>query len=152
MEDRTAGRRGAALMAVAEQAAALHLRLRAMAEDLHRRPELTGACRGVLQELVRNGAPRTVPQLARARSCTRQHVQALVNRLCADGLAELVDNPDHRRSRLVRLTPAGRDVIEGMWAREAALIERLPVRASAAELASAARVLEQVRHAVEGAR
>src|SRR5579884_1073083 len=97
----------ASLLALFEEVAALHLRLRAVAHDLHRRPELTAACRGVLQDLMREGA-RTVPQLARRRSCSRQHVQALVNRLRADGLAELVDNPDHRRSRLVRLTPAGR--------------------------------------------
>src|SRR5262249_56384041 len=86
--------RGAALMAVIEEAAALHLRARAVVEQLHSRPELTNACRGVLRDLARLG-PRTVPQLARRRECSRQHVQVLVNRLVADGLAEMVPNPHH---------------------------------------------------------
>src|SRR5215831_6683621 len=112
--------RGAALMAVIEEAAALHLRAQAVVEQLHRRPELTDACRGVLRDLARLG-PRTVPQLARGRDCSRQHVQVLVNRLVADGMAELIANPDHRRSSLVELTEGGRAALEAMWRREAEL-------------------------------
>jgi DNA-binding MarR family transcriptional regulator len=133
-----------ALMALFEQAAGLHLQLRVSMQELHRRPELTTACRGVLRELMEAGS-RTVPQLARLRSCSRQHVQVLVNRLCRDGLAELVDNPDHRRSRLVRLTAEGRAALEAMWAREAEAVGALPVTVSADELVRAAEVLRSVR-------
>ena len=141
--------RGAALMAVIEEAVALHLRAQAVVEQLHGRPELTSACRGVLRDLARLG-PRTVPQLARGRECSRQHVQVLVNRLAAEGMAELVPNPDHRRSPLVRLTPAGKATLEAMWRREGGVINELPTALSVEELDSAARVLREMRELLEG--
>src|SRR5262245_35804233 len=141
----------APVTAVIEEAAALHLRARAVAEQLHRRPELTDACRGVLRDLAQLG-PRTVPQLARRRDCSRQHVQLLVNRLVADGMAELIDNPDHRRSRLVSLTGAGREALEAMWRREAELIEALPVALAAGQLQGAVDVLRELRRLLEAVR
>ena len=143
--------RGAALMAVIEEAAALHLRAQAVVEQLHGRPELTNACRGVLRDLARLG-PRTVPQLARGRECSRQHVQVLVNRLAADGMAEMIPNPDHCRSPLVRLTPAGRDTLEAMWRREGDVIDELPTALQVEELEGATRVLREMRLLLEGAR
>ncbi len=123
---------------------ALHLRLRAVTDQLHGRPELTAVCRGVLQDLARLG-PRTVPQLARRRQCWRQHLQVLINRLVAERMAELVTNPDHRRSRLVRLTDRGRETLEAMWKREAELVEELPITLSHGELATTARALQELR-------
>jgi len=140
--------RGGAVLAVLEEAVALHLRAATVVEQLHRRPELTGACRGVLRDLARLG-PHTVPQLARRRDCSRQHVQVLVKRLVADGMAELVDNPDHRRSPLVRLTPSGKDTLETMWRREAELIDELPAALAIEELEAACRVLRQLRRLLE---
>ena len=136
-------RRGAAVMAVIEEAVALHLRAGTAVEQLHRRPELTSACRGVLRDLAHLG-PHTVPQLGRRRDCSRQHVQVLVNRLVADGMAELVDNPDHRRSPLVRLTPRGKNTLETMWRREAELIDSLPAVLGMEELEGARRVLSEL--------
>src|SRR5262245_6032955 len=138
-------------MAVIEEAVALHLRANAVVELLHERPALTNACRGVLRDLARLG-PRTVPQLARRRECSRQHVQVLVNRLVADGMAELMDNPDHRRSPLVSLTPAGRGALEAMWRREAELIDELPVGPAVEDLERAAGVLREVRRLLETVR
>lgn len=135
-------------MAVIEEAAALHLRARAVVEHLHSRPELTNACRGVLRDLARLG-PRTVPQLARRRECSRQHVQVLVNRLAADGMAELVPNPDHRRSPLVRLTRVGKDTLEAMWRREADVIDELPSALDVEELECATRVMRELRRLLE---
>lgn len=54
----------------------------------------------------------TVPQVARRLGVSRQNVQRITNELVADGLAELTDNPDHRTSPLVRLTPEGARVLE----------------------------------------
>lgn len=142
---------GAAALAVIEEAVALHLRARAVVERLHQRPELTDACRGVLHDLARLG-PRTVPQLARRRECSRQHVQVLVNRLVADGMAVLVDNPDHRRSCLVSLTAKGKEALEIMWRREAELIDDLPVESAVEEIEGAANVLRELRWLLEAVR
>jgi DNA-binding MarR family transcriptional regulator len=142
------GEAAAATMAVLEEAVALHLRLQATAEALHGRTELTRACRGVLRDLARLG-PHTVPQLARRRPLTRQTVQEQVNRLVAAGLAELLANPDHARSRLVRLTAAGRDAVHEMEEQETALVSGLPPVASVDELERTAAVLRGLRRQLE---
>ena len=45
---------------------------------------------------------RTVPQIARRMGRPRQAVQRIANQLVEDGLAEFVDNPDHRGSPILR--------------------------------------------------
>lgn len=138
----------AATMGVLEEAVALHLRLQVTAEALHGRTELTRACRGVLRDLARLG-PHTVPQLARRRPLTRQTVQEQVNRLVAAGLAELLPNPDHARSRLVRLTAAGLDAVHEMEEQETELVSCLPPVASVDELERTAAVLRGLRQQLE---
>jgi DNA-binding MarR family transcriptional regulator len=138
----------AATMAVFEEAVALHLRLQATAEDLHACQPLTRACRGMLRDLARLG-PRTVPQLARRRPLSRQTIQAQVNQLVAAGMAELLDNPDHARSRLVSLTEAGRRAVDEMEALEVRLVETLPPVASTEELGRTATVLRELRQRLE---
>jgi DNA-binding MarR family transcriptional regulator len=49
----------------------------------------------------------TVPQIAQMRPTSRQRMQRLANELEAEGLVEFIDNPKHRRSKLVRLTRKG---------------------------------------------
>jgi DNA-binding MarR family transcriptional regulator len=51
--------------------------------------------------------PLTVPQIAQMRPTSRQRMQRLADELAAEGLVEFIDNPKHRRSKLVRLTPKG---------------------------------------------
>src|SRR5215208_5163306 len=51
--------------------------------------------------------PLTVPQIAQMRPTSRQRMQRLADELAAEGLVEFIDNPKHRRSKLVRLTPEG---------------------------------------------
>lgn len=52
-------------------------------------------------------APLTVPQVARAWWLSRQSVQRVADVLVAEKLAVYEDNPGHRRSRLLRITPQG---------------------------------------------
>lgn len=52
--------------------------------------------------------PATVAQIARKLGLTRQSVQRVADLLNRDGLTEYVDNPVHRRSKLVRITSRGR--------------------------------------------
>src|SRR5215469_7397840 len=64
---------------------------------------LTAARWQVLGALALAGRPLTVPQIARRMGLTRQAVQASVNRLVSEALAEAGANLDHRRSPLIRL-------------------------------------------------
>ena len=66
-----------------------------------------GGIWGFLHSLAVEGA-QTVPQLARARPVSRQHIQVIANEASADGLIEFIDNPAHKRSKLLRLTKKGR--------------------------------------------
>jgi DNA-binding MarR family transcriptional regulator len=67
-------------------------------------------------------------------------------------MAELLPNPDHRRSRLVQLTDRGREEIEEMWRREEDLVAALPITASEDEVVIAVRVLQELRRLLPDAR
>jgi DNA-binding MarR family transcriptional regulator len=61
---------------------------------------------GFLRSLALIG-PLTVPQMAQMRPTSRQRMQRLADELAVEGLVEFVDNPRHRRSKLMRLTRKG---------------------------------------------
>ena len=65
-----------------------------------------GGAFGFLRSIALLG-PLTVPQIAQMRPTSRQRMQRLADELAAEGLVEFVDNPKHRRSKLVRLTRDG---------------------------------------------
>lgn len=65
-----------------------------------------GGAFGFMRSLALLG-PLTVPQIAQMRPTSRQRMQRLADELVAEGLVEFIDNPKHRRSKLVRLTPVG---------------------------------------------
>jgi len=118
-------------------------------ERLHRRERLTMGRRGVLEFVHRNG-PSTVPGIAARRFVSRQHIQMLVHGLLERRLVELATNPAHRRSALVALTPAGRQTIQRMKARERRLAAGLDPGLGPARLRSAARTLRRLRAALGG--
>jgi DNA-binding MarR family transcriptional regulator len=65
-----------------------------------------GGAFGFMRSLALLG-PLTVPQIAQMRPTSRQRMQRLADELAAEGLVTFIDNPKHRRSKLVRLTPRG---------------------------------------------
>jgi DNA-binding MarR family transcriptional regulator len=75
---------------------------------------------GFVRSLALMG-PLTVPQIALMRPTSRQRMQRLADELAADGLVEFVDNPRHRRSKLVRLTAKGEARYRELSARLVAL-------------------------------
>ena len=132
---------------VGETVALFH-RLRAVSEQIHQLGELSSGKHGVLKGLGLFG-PQTVPQMARARPVSRQYIQTLVNLLAVNGHVELVDNPGHKRSRLVRLTPGGKKLVEEMNRRQAEVLEQLPINISETELRKAASILRALRQVFE---
>jgi DNA-binding MarR family transcriptional regulator len=67
---------------------------------------LTGARWQVLGSI--KDTPKTVAQIARKYELSRQGVLWLVRSLLEDGLVEYIDNPDHKRSKLLVFTEQGR--------------------------------------------
>src|SRR4051794_30966765 len=83
--------------------------LKALGDAMHADLGVTTSMRGVMGSLSALG-PRTVPELARERPVSRQHIQSVVNDLAAAGFVRAVPNPAHRRSALIELTAEGRRV------------------------------------------
>jgi DNA-binding MarR family transcriptional regulator len=123
-----------------------HVTVRA-AERLHGDEPVTLGGRAVLEFLAQRGAT-AVPEIARARQVTRQHIQALVNGLLELRLVARADNPAHRRSGLVQLTLEGRKAIERMKRRERRFFDALELQARPDDLRQAAATLRAVREAL----
>src|SRR5215470_7114302 len=67
-----------------------------------------------LMRSLENGGPQSVSQMARSRGVARQAIQQLADQLRADGLIEYLENPAHRRVKLMRITPNGGRVLRQM--------------------------------------
>ncbi len=125
----------------------LSRQLRSISRGLRGDGPLAGGHRDVLLELKRSG-PRTVPQLARAWGVTRQHVQGLINTLEDRGCVEFIENPAHKRSRLVRITSPGEGFLHEQRRREEGLLSTLHVGVSRERLQGATEVLRRVGKAL----
>lgn len=130
------------------ETALLFHRLRIVADQVHRQGEMSGGLRSVLRGLNKQGA-QTVPQMARVRAVSRQHIQMLINRLLEIGYVEQLPNPAHRRSPLIGLTEAGRKVVEEMNEREAKLLSLVDLGIPDIEMTEAARTLRELRRVFE---
>jgi DNA-binding MarR family transcriptional regulator len=139
--------------AVVDEAVALSWRVRYVADQIHTAGGRSETARGVLRGLVRYGA-RTVPQLAFARSVTRQHTQEVVDGLIEDGLVTRVPNPAHARSYLIEPTRRGIAVVAALDAEDARTMAAVGahMRVSRAELATTVRVLRELREGFESDR
>jgi DNA-binding MarR family transcriptional regulator len=83
-----------------------------------------------------------VPELARERPVSRQHIQTLVNALLAAGLVETRPNPEHRRSPLLSLSEEGRRRLKQLQDRETRLLAQTAPSVSPVELAAAMRLFD----------
>jgi DNA-binding MarR family transcriptional regulator len=88
------------------EVAQFFFRIRALGQRTGLITSWGGGAFGLLRNLALIG-PLTVPQIALMRPTSRQRMQRLADELAAEGLVEFVDNPSHRRSKLVRLTRKG---------------------------------------------
>lgn len=149
---------GAALMELTRHVQQL-ASLLAEAEDRLAAPSgQTGARAAVLA--CADPQPQTVAAVARRLGLTRQSVQRTADLLVADELAEYRPNPEHRRAKLLGLTPAGQRTLTAIEAAQAAWANRLAadldehldereLRRISGELAQLTRRLAQRRGATE---
>ncbi|MEV7145290.1 MULTISPECIES: MarR family transcriptional regulator [unclassified Streptomyces] len=108
--------------------------------------QIEGASVGVrsVLDLLRRFGPMTVPQMGRIMALSRQFVQRTVNDAAARGWAEVIPNPAHQRSSLIRLTDAGRTVITAVLAREHAVNRQVGGGLTDAEITACVRVLREL--------
>lgn len=86
--------------------------------------ELTARDRAVMEFLCSSG-PLSVPDIARRCDVSRQHIQVTVNALVSRGLLQSIENPNHKRSRLIRLSSLGHDTFEEIRRNESTFIAEL---------------------------
>jgi DNA-binding MarR family transcriptional regulator len=121
--------------------------LKQWAETLHAELDVNAGMRGVL-ELILLGGPATVPEMARARGVSRQHIQQQVDPLLEQGFLQRQDNPAHKRSSLIALTDKGRALIQNMRADELDALSRMQVGVSDNAILEATQVLSSLRAAL----
>lgn len=68
-------------------------------------PEGLSSARWQVMGAIDEG-PQTVSGIARRMGLTRQSVQRTVNELARSGIVRMLENPDHKRAKLVDLAPA----------------------------------------------
>ena len=85
-----------------------------------------------------------MPQIAREKSVSRQHIQLVANELLSLKLISTTENPGHKRSNLLRLTAKGRDLFESIQKKEAVLIKFLEKRFRQEDLSITLETLESI--------
>ena len=124
-------------------------RITRIAEEIHAEEPISIGMRGVLEFLLRHSSA-TVPTIARSRHVSRQLIQSHVNALSEEGLIRFEDNPAHRRSQMVTLTPRGEAMIERMRRREGAIFAEVAASVSDRRIGEATRTLRSIRSALKG--
>ena len=123
-------------------------RLKALGDQLHADLEITTAMRAVMETLAAEGA-MTVPQIAKLKGVSRQHIQLLADALCEGELATVRENPAHKRSSLIALTDKGKRAFSKMSGREAPVVEDLARSFGIEELERATGVLQRLAAALD---
>jgi DNA-binding MarR family transcriptional regulator len=103
---RDSNSKGEAIADLMIEVAQFFFRLRAVGQKTGFITSWGAGAFGFMRSLALTG-PLTVPQIAQMRPTSRQRMQRLADELAAEGLVEFIDNPRHRRSKLVRLTRKG---------------------------------------------
>ncbi|MER6674142.1 MarR family transcriptional regulator [Streptomyces sp. NPDC000983] len=108
--------------------------------------QIEGASVGVraVLDLLRRHGPLTVPQMGRIVALSRQFMQRMVNEAAERGWVESIPNPAHQRSSLIRLTPAGEELITAVLAREHALNRQVGGGLTDADLRACVKVLSEI--------
>ncbi len=93
-------------------------------------------------------APASVAQIARGLRLARQSVQRVADLLVRDGLAVYEENPRHRRSKLLRLTPQGLSVLRQIQKAQREWADASGAEIGEADLRQASAILYRVLRAV----
>lgn len=135
--------RGEAVAALMLDVAQCFFRIRALGQKAGLITSWGGGAFGFMRSLALLG-PLTVPQIAEMRPTSRQRMQRLADELAAEGLVKFVDNPRHRRSKLVRLTPKGEARYHEQNARLLAIAATMAGAVSEADIRKASDIVRQL--------
>jgi len=118
-------------------------RIRALGQKAGLITSWGGGAFGFMRSLAVLG-PLTVPQIAQMRPTSRQRMQRLADELEDEGLVEFIDNPKHRRSKLVRLTRKGDARYRELKARLLAIASTMGVGLSEGDVRKTTEIVRQL--------
>ncbi len=130
------------------QVAQCFFRIRALGQKTGLITSWGGGAFGFMRSLALLG-PLTVPQIAQMRPTSRQRMQRLADELAAEGLVEFIDNPKHRRSKLVRLTCKGDARYRELNAEFLLIASAMGLNLSEAEIRKATNIVRQLSDGVK---
>jgi DNA-binding MarR family transcriptional regulator len=145
------GDKGVAIADLMLEVAQFFFRLRAMGQRAGLITSWGGGAFGFMRSLAVVG-PLTVPQIAKMRPTSRQRMQRLADELAAEGLVAFIDNPRHRRSKLVRLTRKGEARYRAMSARLLAVAATMGEDLSETDIRKAAGIVRRLSDETKGER
>ncbi len=111
------------------------------------RPAGQTLARWVILDAIEDG-PATVAQVARRRGIARQAVQRVADLLADDGLAAYERNPGHRRAKLLRPTPRGREALRTISVAQKEWADAIGADVGAAKLERATALISEIRRVV----
>jgi DNA-binding MarR family transcriptional regulator len=141
--------KGEAIADLMLEVAQFFFRLRAVGQKTGLITSWGGGAFGFMRSLALLG-PLTVPQIAQMRPTSRQRMQRLADELAAEGLVEFIDNPQHRRSKLVRLTPKGDARYRELSARLLAIASTMGADLSEAEIRNTIDIVRRLSDEAKG--
>ena len=94
-------------------------------------------------------APAPVANVARLMGLSRQGVQQTADALERDGFIEYLENPHHRRAKLISMTAKGREALRRVEGRQAVWANRLGAGMNARQLRAAVNGLREARQLLE---
>jgi DNA-binding MarR family transcriptional regulator len=145
----SAGQKAEAIAELMLEVAQCFFRIRAVGQKTGLVADWGGGAFGFMRSLALMG-PLTVPRIAQMRPTSRQRMQRLADELAAEGLVEFIDNPRHRRSKLVRLTTEGEARYRELDARLLAVAATVGGALSEADIVGATQILRRLSDEVKG--
>ena len=140
---RIATGKGEAIADLMLEVAQFFFRIRAVGQRTGLITSWGGGAFGFMRSLAVIG-PLTVPQIAQMRPTSRQRMQRLADELAAEGLVEFIDNPNHQRSKLVRLTRKGDALYHDLSARFLAIASTMGDELSEADIRKTTEVVRRL--------
>jgi DNA-binding MarR family transcriptional regulator len=132
-----------AIAALMLEVAQCFFKIRALGQKAGLITSWGGGAFGFMRSLALLG-PLTVPQIAQMRPTSRQRMQRLADELAAEGLVKFIDNPKHRRSKLVQLTPKGEARYRELNARLLAMASTMGVPLSEADIRKTVEIVRRL--------
>jgi len=142
-------RKGEAIADLMLEVAQFFFRLRAVGQRTGLITSWGAGAFGFMRSLALIG-PLTVPQIAKMRPTSRQRMQRLADELAAEGLVEFIDNPRHRRSKLVRLTRQGDARYRELGARLRAMASTMGADLSEVDISRTTEIVRRLSDETKG--